>query len=93
MKLVPALSGAVRQSASVRLWLGVPLNRHTTAQSAQRVKHFYTSEKRVKKFGNSLHVVLNALVVPQTHATRHSGPPLSLIFQQKVPILLTNLTL
>lgn len=45
-----------------------------TERAAQRVKHFYTSGKRVKKFGNSLHVVSNALAVPQTHAHNPDAP-------------------
>lgn len=39
------------------------------AGDPSRVKHFYTSRKRVKKFGNSLHIVPNALAVPTTTAT------------------------
>lgn len=41
-----------------------------TEREARRVKQFYTSEKRVKKFGNSLHVAPNALVVPHNHCAR-----------------------
>ncbi|WP_298633807.1 hypothetical protein [uncultured Mobiluncus sp.] len=49
-------------------------NSKITDRAPQRVKHFYTSEKRVKKIGNSLHVVPNALVVPQTHARARTTP-------------------
>lgn len=45
------------------------------AGDSSRVKLFYTSRKRVKKFGNSLHVVPNALVDPRrTRTLQRRGP-------------------
>lgn len=45
------------------------------AGDSSRVKLFYTSRKRVKKFGNSLHVFPNALVDPRrTRTLQRRGP-------------------